>query len=190
MRPISTQIQPEPNQERTERCYMEIWGRVSKIGGESSTRKGEPKFQFNVMYGEKSDPDEKKFMNCLCVGNTPQMDIARRLRAWDTVHVCGKWTRRKYKRADETEAEWREIKVEFLSIHSDGYREAVIDSLADAVASSMQNGPIQDRKAFVGAFNRAFIDSFWELVQRMQGNTQPEDEDGAAAEADDYEVTI
>jgi single-stranded DNA-binding protein len=168
---------------------MLIWGKVTRDAKLEYTKGSNnkppmPKVTFGVAY------EEKKFMNVLALGESPQTNIAQRVRKGDQVLIAGRWSSKEYKNSAGEEKTWAELRIEQIVIQSDDYREEMIDCLWTAFANAMAKGYMHDRTEFMRAFNTGFVDAFWELCQSMQGEEPQETDDGEAAGGDDYELTI
>lgn len=191
MRPIiNGGVTQDPRDQKRQSCEtMLIWGKVTRDAKLEYTKGSNnkppmPKVTFGVAY------EEKKFMNVLALGESPQTNIAQRVRKGDQVLIAGRWSSKEYKNSAGEEKTWAELRVEQIAIQGDGYREEMIDCLWTAFANAMAKGYMHDRTEFMRAFNTGFVDAFWELCQSMQGEEPQETDDGEAVGGDDYELTI
>lgn len=190
MRPINSAIVTDPKDPKRKICEtMLIWGRVTRdakvesIKG-SDMRPPMPKVTFGVAY------EDKRFMNVISVGESPQTNIAQRVRKGDHVLIAGKWSSKDYQNSAGENKTWTELRIEQIAIQSDSYREEMVDCLWMAFASVMAKGYMHDRTAFMRAFNTGFVDAFWELCKYKQGKKPQESGEADAAGGDDYELTI
>lgn len=190
MRPINSAIIADPKDPKRKICEtMLIWGRVTRDAKVESTKGSDtrppmPKVTFGVAY------EDKRFMNVISVGESPQTNIAQRVRKGDHVLIAGKWSSKDYQNSAGENKTWTELRIEQIAIQSDSYREEMVDCLWTAFANAMSKGYIHDRSEFMRAFNTGFVDAFWELCQNMQGEEPQENGEGDAAAGDDYELTI
>lgn len=191
MRPIiNGGVTQDPKDSKRQSCEtMLIWGKVTRDAKLEYTKGSNnkppmPKVTFGVAY------EEKKFMNVLALGESPQTNIAQRVRKGDQVLIAGRWSSKEYKNSAGEEKTWAELRIEQIAIQSDDYREEMIECLWTAFANTMAKGYMHDRTEFMRAFNTGFVDAFWELCQSMQGEEPQETDDGEAADGDDYELTI
>lgn len=191
MRPIiNGGVTQDPKDQKRQSCEtMLIWGKVTRDAKLEYTKGSNnkppmPKVTFGVAY------EEKKFMNVLALGESPQTNIAQRVRKGDQVLIAGRWSSKEYKNSAGEEKTWAELRIEQIAIQSDDYREEMIDCLWTAFANAMAKGYMHDRTEFMRAFNTCFVDAFWELCQSMQGEEPQETDDGEVAGGDDYELTI
>ena len=190
MRPITSQIIQDPKDAKRKVCEtMVIWGKASRDmkleytkGSETSPPK--PKVTFGVAY------EDKRFMNVISVGDCQQTNIAQRVRKGDYVLIAGRWSSKAYTNKDGENKTRDELRNDYIEILKDGFREAVSDAMADALSNTMDRGFFKEKTDFTRAFNRSFVDAFWGLCQQMQGEEEPEEADGEAADGSDYEVTI
>lgn len=191
MRPIiNGGVTQDPKDPKRQACEtMLIWGKVTRDAKLEYTKGSNnkppmPKVTFGIAY------EDKKFMNVLALGESPQTNIAQRVRKGDQVLIAGRWSSKEYRNSAGEDKTWAELRVEQIAIQSDGYREEMIDCLWTAFANSMAKGYMHDRTEFMRAFNTGFVDAFWELCQSMQGEEPQETDDGEVAGGDDYELTI
>lgn len=190
MRPISSAIIQDPKDPKRQCCEtMLIWGKVTRDAKIESTKGSDnkppmPKVTFGIAY------EDKKFMNVLAIGDCPQTSIAQRVRKGDHVLIAGRWSNKQYKTKDGEEKTWAELRIEQIAIQSDGYQLEMSDRLWTALTTAMSKGYLHTRGEFTKAFNTAFVDSFWELCQAMQGEEPQEAEGEEFAGGDDYELTI
>ncbi len=190
MRPINSAIQTDPKDPKRQACEtMLIWGKVTRDAKLEYTKGSNnkppmPKVTFGVAY------EDKKFMNILSIGDCPQTNIAQRVRKGDHVLIAGRWSSKEYRNSAGEDKNWAELRIEQIAIQSDGYQLEMTDRLWTALTNAMSNGYLHTRGEFTKAFNTAFVDSFWELCQSMQGEEPQEAEDGETSGGDDYELTI
>lgn len=190
MRPITSKIVKDPKDPKREVCEtMVIWGKASRDmkleytkGSETSPPK--PKVTFGVCY------EEKRFMNVISVGECQQTNIAQRVKKGDYVLIAGRWSSKAYTNKNGENKTWDELRIDYIEILKDGFREAVSDAMADALASTMEQGYFKEKADFTRAFNRAFVGAFWDLCQSMQAEEEPEPAEEEAGEGTDYELSI
>lgn len=191
MRPIASAVTQDPKDPNRRVCEtMLVWGKVTRDAKFEYTKGSlpKPKVTFGIAY------EDKRFMNVISVGDCRQTEIAQRVRKGDWVLIAGHWASKAYKNRDGEDKMWDELRIDHMEILSDGVREAALDALVGSLNAAIADGYIQDRKEFTKKFNTAFVDSFWELCQQMQGpppeEEAPEGEYGDAPDAEDYVVTI
>lgn len=190
MRPITSKIVKDPKDPKREVCEtMVIWGKASRDmkleytkGSETSPPK--PKVTFGVCY------EEKRFMNVISVGECQQTNIAQRVKKGDYVLIAGRWSSKAYTNKNGENKTWDELRIDYIEILKDGFREAVSDAMAEALAGTMEQGYFKEKADFTRAFNRAFVGAFWDLCQSLQAEEEPEPAEEETGEGADYELSI
>lgn len=145
MRPITSKIVKDPKDPKREVCEtMVIWGKASRDmkleytkGSETSPPK--PKVTFGVCY------EDKRFMNVISVGECQQTNIAQRVKKGDYVLIAGRWSSKAYTNKNGESKTWDELRIDYIEILKDGFREAVSDAMADALASTMEQGYFKEK---------------------------------------------
>lgn len=191
MRPIASAVTQDPKDPKRRVCEtMLVWGKVTRDAKFEYTKGAtpKPKVTFGIAY------EDKRFMNVISVGDCRQTELAQRAQKGDWVLIAGHWASKEYRNSAGEDKTWDELRIDHMEILSDGVREAALDALVGSLNAAMADGYIQNRKEFTKKFNAAFVDSFWELCQQMQGPMPEEDVPAGEYEdvlgTDDYELTI
>lgn len=196
MRPLVNRVEQDPKDSKRKFCQsMVIWGKVTRDAKLEYTKGSDaappkPKVTFGVAYGDKGAETDKKFMNCISIGECYQTDLAQRVHAGDYVLIAGRWSSKEYTNKDGEQRTWNELRIEHIEILSDGFREAVVDAMTTAMSKILTLGRYDEKRDFVKAFNLSFVDAFWSLCQEMQGEAPEESAEEDGYGADDYEMTI
>ena len=154
MRPLVNRVEQDPKDPKRKFCQsMVIWGKVTRDAKLEYTKGSEtappkPKVTFGVAYGDKGAENDKKFMNCISIGECYQTDLAQRVRAGDYVLIAGRWSSKEYTNKDGEQRTWNELRIEHIEILSDGFREAVVDAMTTAMSKILTLGRYDEKRDF------------------------------------------